>query len=376
MYGISKAKLQPYTQIKMSPKHVTLIHQFVQNLFQSRLRKTDIRNLSGMIGSIITVHSPKISHVARSFSFTGRYDSARKRIVRFLKNPRWCISQLHILYVQWIASLIKKSKYQSIIIDYTFLGGYCILWAAIPFKKRSIPLYSRIIRNPQVIRRKQKEVLIHLEKDFLYFLRLHLPWDRRWIIVGDRQFGHSRNIGLCRSIGFEYLFRVKGEVYVSHNKNQHRIDHLAIKRWRRNVGYQGLSVNLLSIVEDAKDPWYLMTSLKNPTTTKRLYQERMWIEEMFRDMKTEQQLKKKQIRSLNMMKKLCFAVQLSYIIVLFIGLKAKRSKIIKKKLLGHTKASFVFLAVQTFKHFSQKFFQFLRKILRDLRLGRAIFDSS
>lgn len=364
----------------MAHKQLKGIEKLVKEIF-IYLNSYQIQNMAGIIYSLIHVSSPLVSEIARAFPCTKNYKPARKRIERFLRNRKCFLNLCHIQYLKWIVDFIPHRKRESIIIDYTFLGRYMILWAAIPFKRRAIPIHFKVIRNPHVTKTKQKDRMIDLEIDFLQFLRIHLPWDRKWVIVADRGFGNKRNIRLCQRLGFDYILRFKGGIRVSaggngnHLKNR-KIKNLSPDRWRKKVLFKGLNVNLLSLTEGTDDPWYLVTDLKNPNTVKRLYEQRFWIEEMFRDMKTHKDLKKTLIRSLNVTKRLAFLLQLSYSIVFFIGILAKKSTLVQKRLLGSSKASFVFLALQVLIHLPKKFLIFLRKVIRNLRLNRAVLDTS
>lgn len=364
----------------MAQKQLKGIEKLVKEIF-IYFNSWQIKNMAGTIYAMIHVSSPLVSDLARAFPYTKNYKHARKRAERFLRNKKCLISQCHIQYLKWIISFIPQKKRQSVIIDYTFLGRYMILWAAVPFKRRAIPIHFKIIRNPLVTKTKQKDRMIHLEKGFLQFLRIHLPRNRRWVIVADRGFGNKRNIESCQRLGFDYIFRFKGGIGVTIKGGGRKLRGSKIKdlpkaRWRKNVSFKGLTVNLLSLTEGTDDPWYLLTNLKNPDAVKRLYEERFWIEEMFRDMKTHEELKKTLIRSLNVAKRLAFLLQLSYSIVFFIGVQAKQSALVQKRILGSTQASFVFLALQVLIHLPKKFLIFLKKVIRNLRLNRAVLDSS
>jgi hypothetical protein len=363
----------------MTPKNVTGIEKLVKKIF-IYLNSYQVTNLSGLVYALIHVHSPLVSEVARYFPYTKNYRHSRKRVERFLRNSSCLLGLCKMQYLKWAASLIPKRKQESIIIDYTFLGRYMILWAGIPFKGRCIPIHFAVMRNPHLTKERQHDRMIHLEYDFLRFMRIHLPWDRRWIIIGDRGFGNKRNMHLCKSIGFDYIFRVKGDTRVTTKggkqyKNR-LIKNLPKAKWRRNVWFHGVITNLLALTENTDDPWYLVSSLNNPKTIQRRYEQRMWVEEMFRDMKTHTELKKALLRSLNATKRLAFCLQLSFIIVFFVGIQAKKSKIVQRRVLGLTEASFVFIALEVLRHLFQKFCVFLKKVIRSLRLGRAVLDTS
>lgn len=364
----------------MAQKQLNEIEKLVKKIF-IYLNAWQIRNVAGIIFALIHVSSPLVSQIARAFPYAKNYKHARKRVERFLRNKKCLMGQCHIQYLKWIISFTPYKKRQSIIIDYTFLGRYMILWAAIPFKRRAIPIHFSIVRNPLVTKTKQKDRMIDLEVSFLQFLRIHLPQDRRWVIVADRGFGNQRNIRLCERLGFDYILRFKGDIKVTVPSGGFRlrdikIKHLPKTKWRKNILFKGLKVNLLSLTEGTDDPWYLVTNLKNSNTVEKLYKERFWIEEMFRDMKTHEDLKKTLIRSLNVVKRVAFLLQLSFSIVFFIGVQAKESTLVQKRILGSSKASFVFLAVQVLIHLPKKFLIFLKKVIRNLRLNRAVLDTS
>jgi len=363
----------------MTHKNVKGIEKLVKGIFP-HLGIWQLRNLAGVIYALIQGSSPLISEITRGFPGRKAYHHVRKRIERFLGNEKCLLSLCKIRYLKWVMGLIPRKKRQSVIIDYTFLGRYMILWAALPFKKRALPIHFSIIRNPHVTDKRQEDRMIYLENDFLRFLRIHLPQDRRWVITADRGFGNQRNIRLCQSIGFDYVLRVKGDIRVTIKRGGYELKDRKIKnlpraKWRKNILFKGLMVNLLSLTEGTDDPWYLVTSLKNPNTVQRIYEQRFWIEEMFRDMKTHREIKKTLIRSLNAMKRLAFCLQLSYVIVFSVGYSAEKSKLVKKHLLGSTKASFVFTATTVYRHLSHKYPVFLKKVITYLRLGRAVLDT-
>lgn len=364
----------------MAQKQLRGIEKLVKGIF-IYLNPYQIHNTAGMIYSLIHASSPLVSQIARGFPYTKNYKPARKRIERFLRNRQCLFTPCHIQYLKWIIGFLPDQKRTSIIIDYTFLGRYMILWAAVPFKNRAIPIHFKVIANPLITHVKQKDRMIHLEIDFLRFLRIHLPQNRRWVIVADRGFGNQRNIGLCEKIGFDYVLRFKGDIRITargsaHHLKNRKIKHLPQAKWRRGVLFKGLTVNLLSLTEGTDDPWYLITNLKNPNTVQKLYEQRFWIEEMFRDLKTHQEMKKTLIRSLNVTKRLCFLLQLSYSVVFFIGVLAKKSILVQKRILGSSKASFVFIALQVLSQLPKKFHVFLKKVIRNLRLNRAVLDTS
>jgi len=127
--------------------------------------------------------------------------------------------------------------------------------------------------------------------------RLHaiLPEDVQVSLVGDSEFGASSLIALLDEWGWDYALRQKGNILFQYTDSSQwqRLDSLELKRgetlWLGNILLSESHAQATHIVmhwkADEKEPWYLATNQTASSSSIRLYKRRMWIEEMFGDMK-------------------------------------------------------------------------------------------
>ncbi|NIO42578.1 MAG: transposase, partial [Burkholderiales bacterium] len=117
----------------------------------------------------------------------------------------------------------------------------------------------------------------------------------RVIVVGDAEFGEIPLQNQLKAWRWQYVLRQKGR-YLVKPKGKHksqRLDSLVSKpRQRAWLPYCRLTakyayhVNLLAYWRvGEKEPWLLATNLAEPQLVLRCYRRRMWIEEMFGDLK-------------------------------------------------------------------------------------------
>ena len=72
--------------------------------------------------------------------------------------------------------------------------------------------------------------------------------------------------------------------------------------------------------KDQKEPWYLATDLKDPQEAVRLYRQRSWIEEMFRDFKHHLGLERSRVVGSGRLERLMLGLVLAYLVLALIGL--------------------------------------------------------
>jgi Transposase DDE domain len=127
-----------------------------------------------------------------------------------------------------------------------------------------------------------------------YVYRL-LPRRVAVTLVGDSEFGHPLLIENLRFWGWDYALRQPSDhlVMLRGTRQWQRLDHLGLLKgqliWVGRVLLTQASPYPTHLVlywraGEAK-PWYLATNLLDPRAALRLYRRRMWIEEMFGDMK-------------------------------------------------------------------------------------------
>ena len=129
----------------------------------------------------------------------------------------------------------------------------------------------------------------------LAYVRSLLPPRMSVVLVGDAEFGNIPLKKQLKSWHWRYVLRQKGRYLVTPKgkRTAQRLDSLVSKpRQRSWLPYCRLTakyayhVNLLAYWRvGEKEPWLLATNLDDPELVLRCYRRRMWIEEMFGDLK-------------------------------------------------------------------------------------------
>jgi hypothetical protein len=114
-------------------------------------------------------------------------------------------------------------------------------------------------------------------------------------VVGDCEFDHPLLIENLRFWGWDYALRQPGNhlVMLRGTRTWQRIDSLGLRpgitAWLGHVVLTRTSPYPTHLVlhwqRPAKQPWFLATNLLHPQPVLKLYRLRMWIEEMFGDLK-------------------------------------------------------------------------------------------
>jgi hypothetical protein len=138
-------------------------------------------------------------------------------------------------------------------------------------------------------------LMVEAEREALAALARFCPAGVRPIIVADRGFGNSRWLEEVKKWGWHFVQRVSGSHGVCVEQYMGKLNELGMRRgWRpRDFGWGSVGdkqwgpVRLVSVFDrNAKEAWYLLTNMDLlPHKIVQLYQRRMWIEAMFRDLK-------------------------------------------------------------------------------------------
>ena len=122
------------------------------------------------------------------------------------------------------------------------------------------------------------------------------PLTRSILLVGDAEFGGIDVLEQLDRWHWFYILRQRGSTHVKACGNRQWVDFDTLvpqpsgqKVWwadARLTEVWAYGTNLLAYWQPGeKDPWLLATNLPTPTQTCHAYARRMWIEEMFGDLK-------------------------------------------------------------------------------------------
>jgi hypothetical protein len=255
--------------------------------------------------------------------------SRERRLMRFLRNPAVRVRE----WYEAIAIPILKGMAESLgeirlIIDGTKIGfGHQLLIVTVAFRRRAIPIAWTWIRCSRGHSSARKQLAL------LSYVRSLFPKGVAVLLVGDSEFGSVDVLKTLKRWRWTYALRQKGS---------HQIKLLGQRQWQRfdtlitkpgqclwlGPGFltyaHNFKVNLLAYWKIGEDePWLLATNLSTPQDTLAAYRRRMWIEEMFGDLKAHGfDLERTHLRHFMRLSRLTLAATLLYVWLVAFGSQA------------------------------------------------------
>ena len=251
---------------------------------------TRLANLIYLMMGIFQSRSVHLHIVARKTPIRAKKLSIVKRFQRFLENPAVRVRQWYHPFAQPLLLSAANAGHIHLIIDASKVAfGFRLLMVSLAYQRRSLPLAWTWCMGSRGHSSTATQVKL-LE----YVYRL-LPRHPRVTLVGDCEFGRPLLIENLRFWRWDYALRQPGDnrVMLRGTGKWHRLDHFVLTRGQpvwigRTLLTQAspYPTHILLYWQVGEDkPWYLATNLLDPRATLRLYRRRMWIEEMFGDMK-------------------------------------------------------------------------------------------
>jgi hypothetical protein len=220
-----------------------------------------------------------------------------------------------------------------LIVDGSKIGsGHQFLAVTLAYRRRAIPLVWMWVRSSRGHSTSGRQLAL------LNYIRKLLPADASVLVLGDSEFGAVDVLKQLDQWGWKYVLRQKGSHLVRENDQSPWV---SLGSWLTKAGQSlwlgqrqltqlhAYSVNVVAHWKiGEKEPWLLATNLPSPREALKAYDRRMWIEEMFGDLKDNGfDLESTHLRSVFKLHRLTFAV-----VLLFLELVASGSKIIKNGL--------------------------------------------
>lgn len=315
------------------------VERFVKPIF-SFLHLYQLRNLAMVIYGIIHSRSVECAEIARHVPAETNHHHTRKRIYEFLDNKRVDWERLMRVWCKFLVLMLLYTfrMYLPVIVDITWVNGEKYLVAAIPFLCRSIPIAFRRFTDEE-IRKGTSQNLI--ENAFFEWLSETLS-HYKVVIIADRGFRRASLLKHLKESGLDYVIRVCGNVWASTNKNaRERYSGIpgdvklkaGTRRYFRNATYhktERITTHLVPGMLKAErgkkmEPWYIATSLNNLDKAYEFYEKRMWIEEMFRDLKSRFHWCKYKVETAERREHLTFCLMVSYTMVALPGHQVQKT---------------------------------------------------
>jgi len=234
--------------------------------------------------------SVHLSKIALKIPSPARVVSITRRLSRFLDNPAVRVRE----WFEPIAQEILQAAAQTVgeirlIADGTKIGfGHQLLIVNLAFRRRAIPIAWTWVKA----RRGHSSAVKQLA--LLAYVQGLIPPGVPVLLVGDSEFGAMEVIRQVEAWGWNYVLRQKANplIRLPGGDWQHFGDMIQKPGQSLWLG-EGLltcehahPTNLLAHWEKGeKEPWLLATNLPSRRETLWAYNRRMWVEEMFGDLK-------------------------------------------------------------------------------------------
>ncbi len=312
----------------------TLYHTWIHRIQELRpgQRITQIRNIVWMMVGIYQSRSVCMSRVAGKIPTSAKLLSTTRRLSRLLNNPAIRVRDWYEpIARQWLEAQFRNHGEVRLIVDGTKIGfGHQLLIVCLAYRKRAIPIAWTWVKHVKGHSSARKQLAL------LAYVRTLLPVGAAVFLVGDCEFG---SIAVLRQLDrwhWFYVLRQKADtgVWFSEKMGWQALGSYIQKPGQSIwLGHGYLTakeiypVNLLvhwKIGE--KEPWCLATNLPDLRMAVRFYERRMWIEEMFGDMKKHGfDLEQTMLRHFQRLSRLTLAVAILYVWLVSVGTRTIRS---------------------------------------------------
>jgi Transposase DDE domain len=240
-------------------------------------------------------------------------DSCYRRLQRWLAWDPATSPHLQRAWLRLVLRLFAPGRGRlNLLMDWTWHTARCkSFWIMLPVGGRAVPL-AFWLAPPRLGGDGSQR---RFEDDALRQLRSWLPRSRRAVLIGDRGFGGLDRMRFLHSLSFQFVLRVQGQTQIQVNADWIALRACAVPVGKRRAWEQvrlgkgaaaakQLRVNVIAVRQALLTPkrvrdwkgkptdqvaeettWFLVTDLPLLTDAVALYQQRMQIEETFRDYK-------------------------------------------------------------------------------------------
>jgi hypothetical protein len=249
-----------------------------------------LANLIFLMMGMFQSRSVQLNLIACKTPIRAKKLSIVKRLARFLDNPAVRIRDWYHPFAALLLRSAGAAGQVHLMIDASKVAfGFRLVMVSVAYQRRSLPIAWTWLVGSRGHSSTATQVKL------LDYVRRLLPKGVGVSVVGDSEFGHPLLIENLHVWGWDYALRQPGDhlVMLRNTGQGQRIDALDLPKghlvWVGRVLLTRASPYPTHLVLFWKHgeprPWYLATNLLDPRAVIRLYRRRMWIEEMFGDMK-------------------------------------------------------------------------------------------
>lgn len=264
-----------------------LLGEFCQWFPQERITRK--RNLAWLVVGLYLSASVHLSHIIRELPLPGRDVSLVNRMRRWLNNPRVRVREWYRPVVRQILRPFAGQTLR-LVMDCTKVGfHFRLMTVSLVYRKRTLPLVWSVHRGQKGHTTAADQI------ELLNYVRSWLPTDSQVWVLGDAGFQSIRLLRWLSRQHWHFVIRQPGNTQVrwaAHDWIKLNTISLAAGQ-TRFMGWVRLAENhnagwfwlILHWEKGEEEPWFLVADQPGRYSLIRLYRLRMWVEEMYGDMK-------------------------------------------------------------------------------------------
>ena len=297
-------------------------------------RITRIRNLTWLIVGIYLSRSVNLSRIAGKIPGKARLLSFTKRMSRLLSNPTIDVRTWYEPIARsWLEKQANNLQQIRLIVDGTKVGfAHQLLIVSMPYRKRAIPIAWTWVNHVKGHSTPEAQLVL------LGYVRSLLPQGIAVLLVGDTEFGAVEVLQQLDQWHWDYVLRQKCHTHVClFDQTEWRdfgsyVEKPGMSIWLGKGWLTQTRIYALNLFVHWKagedEPWCLATNLPDRRMALQAYSRRMWIEEMFGDLKDHGfDLESTMLRHADRLSRLTLAVALLYVWSVSIGTKTIRNSL-------------------------------------------------
>jgi hypothetical protein len=304
-------------------------HTLIRRILELRpgQRITQVRNFVWLMIGIYQSRSVNLSRIAGKIPGAVQLLSLTRRLSRLLENPAIEVRTWYEPIARnWLERQTAHLQQVRLIVDGTKVGfAHQLLIVSLAYRRRAIPIAWTWVKHVR------GHSTANTQLELLSYVRRLLPPGSAVLLVGDSEFGAVEVLRSLDQWHWDYVLRQKSSTHVYHaSETQWRdfgnwakkpgCSQWLGKAWLTESGIY--TVNLLAHWKiGEKEPWCLATNLPDRQMTLQAYARRMWIEEMFGDMKAHGfDLESTMLRHAERLSRLTLAVAFLYVWMISTGI--------------------------------------------------------
>jgi len=271
----------------------TMYHTWIQRIRELRphQRVTQIRSFALLLYGIYASKSVTLSKVASKIPGKAKLLSTFRRLERLLDNPAIQVRDWYEpIAREWLSRQATVAGEIHLIMDGTKVGfGHQLLMISLDYRKRAIPIAWTWVKHVRGHSTGSTQIAL------LAYARTLIPIGTAVFTVGDTEFGPVKVLKQLQNWHWFYVLRQKSDTGIWSPAAQewkpfgsfiHKAGQSVWLGSREFSQAHIYTVNLLAHWKiGEKEPWLLATNMTNLQIALRFYKRRMWIEEMFGDLK-------------------------------------------------------------------------------------------